>query len=270
VKLLNQCRDAGVQSLKKTLLVIMVLAWVATADGQSIIAQHSAANNPTMEGFTLLEPGTTAAVTNDQGYNAWSTGPLSPLYNYSFSQKQQAGIQNSNWVLSVTLRDVGANSGALAAAVYTGTEMFDMVFGALSDGDPFVGPNGELYYALTNAGSTYNNYQLSYNAAANTASFYVNGEEIFSGVSGLPAPESAALQWGGSGQPGGQANWNLVSLEFTPEPPPWGLAMLALGMGMGVRFYRLRYSPARRPHSAAASAERIICSSNNSDHIAAP
>ena len=212
---------------------------MGSAYGQgTIIAQHSGANDPTTEGFGSYGTGQAGGVINDLGYNAWVTP-----WAYRSSRGYGASINNIadvNWILSVTVRIATTNTdpGIFSAIVDTGASsspLFSLQFGSDSSGNPIVetgGSNGIQYnYTLTDAGSTYNNYQLVYDAGTETANLWVNGTEELSGIAGRFGPTSASFGWGGNSsyQTSGtsQANWSLVSLEITPEPS--AISLLFLG-----------------------------------------
>ena len=123
---------------------------------------------------------------------------------------------------------------------------FFLEFGIDSNGDPTVqtsslGP----VFVLTNAGSTYNNYQLIYNATEDAASLWVNGTKELNNITGnLEYGGSWGLFWGEFQGPssGSQANWNLVSLEATPEPSAMSLILLGSGVLIYVRKRHKRHS----------------------------
>ncbi len=224
---------------KIVMLLAMLLAFAARlVHGQgTLIVQHSGDNNPTSEGFTFNESGLTGPITNDLGVNAWSvvSANIIPWYNYSFTPQQQSNIEHSNWILSVTLKIVNPGSQTFKTTLATGTGLFNLWFGSEPDGDPEVNVGDSGYFILTNAGSTYNNYQLMYDAETEEASFWINGTEMADNISGGSVSGNGHLSWGAVQQPNIQANWNLVSLETIPEPSAWSLIVLDSGILICVR-----------------------------------
>ena len=163
----------------KLLLLVMLLGLAARpARGQgTIVIQHSGYNDPTLEGFSLNEANASVApIANDLGMNAWATiVPSNGLYaDYSktFDSQQADELNGQDWVLSLTLRIVGIDTKGLSTASLG--SYYTLFFGSESNGDPFVRIENDTYI-LNGAGSSYNNYQLIYDASVNAASLWVNG-----------------------------------------------------------------------------------------------
>ena len=213
------------------------------AQGQgTLIVQHSGYNNPITEGFS--GGGLVGGVTNDLGYDAWFTTCqyLNSASGYSYYGNDLTGL---SWELSIVMRVVTTNvqAGRFSATFDTGSEGFLFEFGSLTNGDPELELAGASYspvYILNGAGSTYNTYQLLYDAASDTASLWINGAEQLGDIVGYGTSHQPLLSWGGGYQgPGSiQANWNLVSLEVIPEPS--SLCLLGLGGLVCALFFRKR------------------------------
>jgi len=214
----------------------------------AILVQHSGSLNPTNEGFSLgIDTGVSVGpVTNDLGMSAWtttSTGGGLFAYVQTLTPQQQAQVAGSDWMMSVTLRVVqSSNTNSQIYTIFnTGSRAFDLGFGLNGNGDPFVEVNESSLrpvYTLTGAGSSYNNYDLLYNAANNTASLWVNGVDIIDNISGIQTPSLPVLYWG-AGQDAPetyQANWNLVSLSI---PEPASAAFILLGSGALIYLRRI-------------------------------
>jgi hypothetical protein len=217
-----------------------------STESQTIILEHSGANDPTTEGFGSAGTGQAGGVINDLGYNAWVTP-----WAYRSSRGYGDSINNIadvDWILSVTVRIAATNTdpGIFSASVDTGASsspFFGLHFGSDSSGNPIVATGGasgiQYNYTLTDAGSTYNNYQLVYDAGTETANLWVNGTEELSGIAGRFGSTSASFGWGGNSsyQTSGtsQANWSLVSLEITPEPSTGCLILFGGGVIIYVR-----------------------------------
>ena len=212
-------------------LFFWILCSVMSTDvvfGQgTILIQHAGATDPTSEGFSISGQGLTGPAFNDLGVNAWiiQTTNGSPLnYLQMLTPIQQSAIGGANWDLTVTVRSVQASVGVSGGAqLSAGPEgAFFLNFGIDSNGDPTVRA-GSLspVFVVTNGGSTYNTYQLLYDATDKSASLWVNGTPEGNNIVGDPsyAGSSWGVYWGEFQSPSGmQANWNSVSLEITPEP----------------------------------------------------
>ena len=214
------------------------------ADGQeSIITFHSGYNDPTMEGFSLmLASASVGAVTNDLGFDAWTTAvPANGLYAFyreALTSQQTAQLSGQNWTLSLTLRVAAVDPNERSSVIFgSGSHEYDIFFGAQSNGDPIVSV-GNISYTLNGAGSSYNDYQLIYNAASDTADLYVNGIDRISNVTHTTYSGLGVLDFG-SGQQAGpaQVNWNLISLSI---PEPTAAALLLFGGGT-LFYFRRKY-----------------------------
>jgi hypothetical protein len=204
----------------RLLASVFIILTLYSVNGQgTVIIQHSGYNDPLSEGFGMSYYGIpqVAGVTNDLGYNAWATRFSSSGVEYSDNIGNLTGL---DWILSVTVRvaatDVNPYGDVFGISVSTGNASLGMAFGSDSNGNQLVLVQGDEY---TVNGSTYNNYQLIYDASANTASFWINGTQELSGITGF-VPSVANLSWGGGYQSPSsyQADWNLVSLQIIPEP----------------------------------------------------
>jgi hypothetical protein len=210
------------------------LAASQLAAGQgTLIAQHSGSANPTAEGFSLSGFGTPQCgpVANDQGLNAWSTVVSNSSAQYG---EFLGSLTGQDWLLTVTLRVVTTNLGvgAFDVVINTGSSFFGLGFGSDAYGN-------QTTYGITNGGgSIYNTYELLYNSTSDTASLWINGVEQRSAIQGQYSSGQASLGWGGGSQgPASfQCNWNLVSLQITPEPS--SAAVLLLGSGVSFYFRR--------------------------------
>lgn len=238
----------------KTLLsgLIFIAIGVQVFGQETLLFQHSGANNPTDEGFLLGSYGSPhlESVTNDLGMNAWSIQMLSSdaaQYSRTLTPQQTAAIAGANWVLSLNLRILQAPttpSYDISVTFGTSTVLYSLYFGEKANGDPVLQVGGanlsgsslSPVFALNGAGSTYNNYQLIYNATANTASLWVNGTDMIDDIMGGQLSGNAHLSWSGYQHDNDvQANWNLVSLSV-PEPSAISFVLL----GSGVLIYARR------------------------------
>jgi hypothetical protein len=115
--------------------------------------------------------------------NAWTVGGGNVI-NYSQSLTP---IPNEDWTLSIDVRVIQSGGGPDPnnwAAFYAGNEQFALGFGTDSNGNATVwtGTGSEPIVTLSGRGSVYNNFQLDYNAVANTATLWVNGTEEVSDI----------------------------------------------------------------------------------------
>ncbi|HEY1718019.1 MAG TPA: hypothetical protein VGH42_06955 [Verrucomicrobiae bacterium] len=216
-------------------IIIMFLA-IISADSQGIIIQHSGDNNPINEGFTGPSPSALfGPVTGDLGMNAWmihTTNSAPAYYSQTLTSQQQSETTGANWSLSTTVRLI-QSSGAIGVEFIAGSEGgFFLDFGINSNGDPTVQTgNSSPVFTLTGAGSTYNNYELVYSDATDTASLWVNGIQELNDITGDVGYASSGwgLTWGEFQGSSSQANWNLVSLSV---PEPSAISLLFLGNGV--------------------------------------
>jgi hypothetical protein len=230
---------------KKVLLfgVILFMAMVVQVFGQeALLFQHSGANNPTSEGFTGPNPSTSIGpVTGDLGMNAWKTAVSNNviIYNYSLTSQQLSELTGSDCIMSLTLRVTQSDLfGNTYASFVVNSEAFQLRFGAETNGDPivFFGSSLAPLLVLNGTGSTYNNYQLRYGAATDTASLWVNGIEQISSINGPTGyGPGGGVFWGESQAGPSGANWNLVSLSV---PEPSSMALILLGGGVLAWCYR--------------------------------
>lgn len=226
----------------------LVLAIEQAAGQGTIILQHSGATDPTTEGFSFSgQRGLSGPVINNLGMNAWitatSAGDGPAYYTQILTPQQQAELAGASWDLSVTLRVVQSPDPVDTRVAFDlGSMAYWLSFSVNANGDPVVGP-----YTLTGAGSTYNNYQLIYDASTETASLWVNNVEVNSDQPGFAYNYPAQLSWGEENQGGPyQANWSLVSLEITPEPSAISLLFLGGGVLIYVRIRnKKRSAPAK-------------------------
>lgn len=223
-------------------LAVLLVTAVVPASGQgTLVIQHSGATDPLTEGFGGHAFGV-SPVFNDAGVNAWATPSStnsSSSYGYFLSSQQQIETTGADWTFTVNVRVATEHASTNPVAFYAGLDIgsegyYTLLFDSTPTGDP-----DELYLSvnsgptnvvnLTGAGSTYNNYQLIYNASADMASLWINGVEYTNNISPLEPDHGVQLvYWGSEGGPTfEQANWNLVSLEITPEPAT--MALVGLG-----------------------------------------
>jgi hypothetical protein len=117
---------------------------------------------------------------------------------------------------------------------------YGLDFGSDSNGDQYVGYIGG---SITLPGSSYNNYQLRYDASADMVSLWVDGVEYANNIfTNQHETYLIDVEWGSVYNRGESAlaNWNLVSLEITPEPST--MALFGLGaLILAARRFRGRH-----------------------------
>lgn len=240
-----------------TAAISLFICLVKPAQGQGLLAYHSGYNNPTSEGWTSqtdFGSPQTGAVTNDLGVSAWSMLLYGSGGGYS---KNLNYFMGRDWVLSLNVRLVTpGQSGAFpfVANINTGSTAFLMMYSSDASGNPIVQVRGATPspVIMLAGGSVYNNYQLNYSAAANQASLWVNGAELYSGIKGYPSSTAPLVEWGGANQRllSFQANWNQVSLQIVPEP--CSLSLLGGGLLLLAARRRRHHQNQTRSHHLSA------------------
>jgi hypothetical protein len=223
-------------------LAAFLVTGAVPALGQgTLIVQHSGATDPVTEGFQNLGPGSGYPVINDMGVNAWGTPGMPNQYvwfKYALTPQQQAASAGADWILSADLRITTTNSfPSLALSMDSYGAAYGLEFGSDSNGDQYViyGSGSTDHVILP--GSTYNDYQLRYDASADSVSLWINGVEYANNIfTNQPDTYLVDVGWGG-GDAFGQnplANWNLVSLTI-PEPSSAALFLLGGGALIYIR-----------------------------------
>lgn len=224
----------------------LVFGFASCSYGQAYFLGHSGANDPASEGFSSSPyfHWQTLPVTNDFGYNAWSTTVNAS--SGSYWAIVGSSLVANNWTLAVHMRVVSpGNSGYFNAVVDQGASAYYLYFGAAPNGNQLVTINNYQSISLP-GGGIYHKYELEFDSQTGLASLWIDGVERISSISGLgnyPPPQNpqGGWAWGGGTQfPSvSQANWNLVSLEVIPEPASFCLLGLGCGILLGLRRSRL-------------------------------
>lgn len=232
------------------LATLFVTAVVPALGQGTLVIQHSEAADPFSESFVGQAYGG-SPVLNDAGVNAWATPSSTNLgcnYTYFLPTQQQLETIGADWMFSVNVRVATPNVSTNNAAFYAGLDIgsegsYRLLFGSAPSGDPYVAYQSVNYGQISNIinlpglGSTYNNYELIYNASSDKASLWINGVQYANDISPLrPDYGFQVVYWGSDGgSTYAQANWNLVSLSI-PEPSPAAVFLL----GSGILFYLRR------------------------------
>ncbi len=263
--------------LAVAVLVLLNLAGMASA---SSIISHTGANDPVTENFERWPWSGGMAVgpvLDDNGRAAWQvtdTGfPQQAIYNQqtlpgggALNQEQIIDINTNGFVLSLEARivqgpeyDVNGSqqpSAAIVASWFPGTR-FDIALGLDESGNTLVilpdfiymeGGGTSIGYNSHNTplvipGNDYHLYQLSYDPASRSASFFLDGVFQLTGYMG--ASPGAGIVTGNLGLAfgslnSGSTNFSLAELETgqlsaVPEPSTMLLIVSGLAGLMGLR-----------------------------------
>jgi hypothetical protein len=232
-------------SLLATLFLVLNLE---LAGGQGIILEHLGNADPVNEGFIHGGSGAVGPVTNDLGsVNAWSTigNPGIVYYVYPLTSQDEAQLAGMDWVLSVTMRIVNPRANGLFVFLFEGSKSFNLSFNSdAQNNQSVVGQfQGQSFFLPAGTGSTYNNYQLRYDAVTDLASFWMNGIDVVNDLTGIMSANPSYLEWGSNPDGAiGQANWSEVSLYVVPEPSAMTLILLGSGVCIYVRTRNKKYS----------------------------
>ncbi len=235
--------------LKPLLLLAILMAGINA--NAAVIHSHSGLTNPTLEGFTLVNPGnvTVGPVVNDMGFDAWgmdhSSGGTSFYQSGGLSVGDKALIASQGWTLSLRARVVNDSSFIhnVFATLDTGTRRFDLTLSLNSSGDTTAhlietvvsaqNTPGQTY-SLTGSGSQYHLFQLQFDPISQTADLFIDGIERISNYDGhTDFVSNRGLFWGAAN--GSQGNFNLVTLEsgqtvsLAAVPEPSTLTLLGFG-----------------------------------------
>jgi len=234
-------------------------ALLTSTASASIELVHSGATDPVTEGFGVwpYTYGSAMAgpinVDADNDRDAWSVSGLSAhqlaYYSTALTATERADVSRQGFVLSVVARvrrgDAPAYTAAspiivAAVAVSNGSERFDIDLGVNAAGDTVVMlPDYIEYigglavtpgasYTLTNAGTGYHSYELSYNPSTRFSNLTVDGVvriDDYAGFSNYSPAEGNSrglygLLWGGMNV--GQADFADLRLASpVPEPSSW-------------------------------------------------
>ena len=202
--------------------------------------------DPTTNGFSIVTccgTGATGAGEKDKGRSVWAMGGGNTADQFAYVRALTAAqaklVAKKGFVLTAVVRVLQGSGPAYSAAspvtigdsfLDDGKVRWEIDVGTNANGDPVVvlpntvggsGPGGAVLsagasYVLTNAGSSYNTYQLVVKSGA--ASLYVNGTQVLTGYTG----ETAFVSGSGlafSINSGGQANYSQVGLTSTTMLP---------------------------------------------------
>jgi hypothetical protein len=223
------------------LATLFLTAAVPVLGQGTLVIQHSGATDPVTEGFQSLGAGGGYATLNDGGVNAWVTPGAknqSTYFKYVLTPQQQAASVGASWILSANLRIATTNSSGDFLLYLLGVNAsVGLNFGSDSNGDQYVIYGPGIAGRVTLPGSSYNDYQLRYDASAEAMSLWINGTEYANNIyTNEHDTYLAYLGWGGGADVGNPlANWNSVSLTI-PEPSSAALILL----GGGALFYLRR------------------------------
>lgn len=244
----------GLFSLAATAMVCLLAASTASA---VTIAQHVGNNNPTTEGWVLVNPGAgtdpiLSPITADAGHDAWeiddtdaSSGKAS-YYDFNGITTAQADDMIANgfqfaFRLKIPATGHNKNTRAIEAeigVVGTSASKGGILFLGTSGGDPHLDAgNYGAGVVMTGLGEGYHDYLMTYDSSTDMMTTTVDGNLAFAVA---PNTGLGDRVWFGSvvGSGEGLSRWSDVTLTsglpagaVVPEPATMGLLGLA-GLAM--------------------------------------
>lgn len=255
----------GRSIISRALTTAMLLAGVGLggAAQATTVLVHTGASNPVTEGW-INSTGTGGATTagsviNDlgSGFDAWAVDDNSTafdtnlFYLQNLTAAQIAEGNSAGWRLSLRVRVVntpdgfvnvgGALFSAVSAMYRDGSRDWYLGIGSQADGDPVVRMPGGTSYSLEGGGSGYHLYELVYNPAVTSASLFIDGTELASGLVGAATSQTRVLFGASTSPDAGQGNYNLVRFATSQAaivPVPAAQLLLVSALGVLTAFRR--------------------------------
>ncbi len=207
----------------------------ATSAFSQTIIQHSGANNPLTEGFSISslhnpEVQQLGPVFDDQGFDAWSIKDSRPsgytFYQYALLPEETESASIHGWMMSANMRFVELGDSRLD--LMTASNGFTFYLTLKSNGDIVVSHRQVVLYTIEGGGNDYHEFSLVYDVEDTTVSLWIDGSlrltNIFESTN-YSAPTSVLF---GNGGPHGHTHWNEFTFAAIPEP-----ATVALLSGLG-------------------------------------
>ncbi len=174
----------------------------------------------------------TNAVVDDlgTGWNSWQVTDQTTTtgqfihYDLPFTEQDNAAAVANGWVLTIRGRFVDDfGSGVSIYCAYADHNKHrDLLWFDLVNGELFVRPQGGVDQTLTSGSGSldYHLHQVLFDPATSTASYYFDGELMYSGWAAPVASAAlSGIQWGtGSSAAMGSMNFNLVQFQSVELP----------------------------------------------------
>lgn len=184
-----------------------VLLSIATISRADVVGAHQGASDPVTEGWQRIRPFSgvlTGAVVNDSGLgvDSWKINDTSTsdgIYGIQMTSQQLQSAAVNDWDLSSNLRVVSGppssspgDDAVIHVAAHFHERRYSMVFGKDANGLPWIGLPTDaslIFVPLSNVGTNYNSYDLTFSQFTGTANLYVNGGLAYSGYNGVFDPD---------------------------------------------------------------------------------
>ena len=199
----------------------------------SIVVEHTGANDPTTEGWTLTDDSGGSniygPVFDDLGYmDAWrldtftngADGDL--LYRRALSGGELNDAITQGWALTSQARLVQAAEGGLTLRFASGSAIYDLyMWGNPADADPTISLLGDTRtVTLQGGGGAYHLFRMADEDADGLADIFIDGQLVFPDYPGMTSAYGAEVQFGDffSHSQDGHALYAQVGFEIVPEP----------------------------------------------------
>ncbi|MCK4658711.1 MAG: PEP-CTERM sorting domain-containing protein [Phycisphaerae bacterium] len=199
----------------------------------TIVIEHTGANDPTTEGWTLSDDSGGSIihgpVYDDLGYmDAWRIDAYTNdatsndlLYRRVLSEAKLNDAVTRGWVLTSQIRLIEATGEGLNLRFASGTKIYDLYLaGSPANADPTVTLMGDPRSStLLGGGGAYHSFRMADEDANGLADVFIDGQLVFADYAGNASQYQGQVQFGDwHSQRKGHALYAQVGFEILPEP----------------------------------------------------